>query len=127
VADGVAGGPAKAAELFLAVAFATSGSLHLAKPHPFEQIVPHRLPGKRALVYASGVAELACAAGLLMPPTRPVAGLASAALLLVVFPANVQMTLDAFAGRGRVAKLLAVVRLPLQGPLVAIAWRAWRR
>jgi uncharacterized membrane protein len=114
-------------ELGLAVLFATSGILHLLTPRRFEQIVPRPLPGKRALVYLSGAAELGCAAALMAPATRRAAGLASAGLLVAVFPANVQMALDVFTGRGLVARLLAAARLPLQAPLVAIAWRAWRR
>lgn len=118
---------ARRGELGLAVLFAISGMLHLLTPRRFEQIVPRPLPGKRALVYLSGAAELGCAAGLVAPATRRAAGLASAGLLVAVFPANVQMALDVFTGRGRVARLLAAARLPLQAPLVAIAWRAWRR
>ena len=118
---------ARPGELGLAVLFATSGVLHLLTPRRFEQIVPRPLPGKRALVYLSGAAELGCAAGLVAPPTRRAAGLASAVLLVAVFPANVQMALDVFTRRGRLARLLAAARLPLQAPLVAIAWRAWRR
>jgi uncharacterized membrane protein len=118
---------ARPGELGLAVLFATSGVMHLLTPHRFEEIVPRPLPGKRALVYLSGAAELGCAAGLVAPATRRAAGLASAVLLVAVFPANVQMALDVFTGRGRLASLLAAARLPLQAPLVAIAWRAWRR
>src|SRR5882757_2230702 len=78
----------------LAALFAVSGVLHFARPEPFERIVPHQLPAKKKLVYASGAAELACAAGLLHPRTRRLAGLTSAALLLAIFPANVQMAVD---------------------------------
>ena len=46
----------------LAALFVISGSLHLVRPQVFETIVPRQLPARRALVYASGVAELACAA-----------------------------------------------------------------
>ncbi len=106
-------------------AFAVSGVLHLVRPRPFEMIVPRRLPGKRALVYASGIAELACAAGMAHPRTRSLSGLASTALLVFVFPANVQMTLDVFKRRSRLAKAAAAVRLPLQLPLVWVAWRTY--
>ncbi len=109
----------------LVAAFAVSGCLHLTRPWLFEPIVPRRLPAKRALVYASGVAELVCAAGLAAPSTRRIAGLASAGLLLAIFPANVTMAVGVWRSRGPVAKVLACVRLPLQVPLVRIAWRAW--
>jgi uncharacterized membrane protein len=118
---------ARPSEVGLAVLFATSGVLHLLTPRRFEQIVPRPLACKRAVVYLSGVAEMGCAAGLVAPATRRAAGLASAVLLVAVFPANVQMALDVFTRRGWLARLLAAARLPLQAPLVAIAWRAWRR
>lgn len=116
----------------LAGAFAASGVIHLVRPQVFEPIVPTPLRDhSRALVHVSGVAEIACAAGLLIPATRPVAGLAGAALLVGVFPANVQMSIDharraeckqtpqawgVFAG--------TLTRLPLQWPLIRIALRA---
>ncbi|MBA2559489.1 MAG: DoxX family protein [Propionibacteriales bacterium] len=109
----------------LAVVFLTSGSVHLVRPAPFERIVPHALPAKRTLVYVSGIAELACAAGLVIPSTRRVSGLVSAGLLVAVFPANLQMTFDVFRSRGPVAKTLALARLPLQVPAIRTAWRAW--
>ena len=46
--------------------------LHFLRPEPFDAIIPDALPAKRALTYASGVAELAGAAGLLLKPDRRV-------------------------------------------------------
>ncbi len=110
----------------LAALFATSGTLHFVRPRPFESIVPRRLPRKRELVYASGAAELLCAAGLLHPRSRGAAGWASVALLLAVFPANVQMAADA-RGRGSTAyRAGTLARLPMQLPLLRTAWRAAR-
>ncbi len=108
-------------------AFAVSGVLHLVRPRPFEMMVPRRLPARRALVYASGVAELGCAAGMAFPRTRPLAGLVSSALLVMVFPANVQMALDASKRRSTPAKAATAIRLPLQLPLIWVAWRTWRQ
>jgi uncharacterized membrane protein len=115
----------------LAALLATSGVVHLVRPQVYEGIVPHVLPHRRALVYVSGVAELLCAAGLLVPTTRRPAGLASAALLLAVFPANVQMSVD--HGRradrkgdtaSRASFAASLARLPLQIPLIRTALRA---
>jgi uncharacterized membrane protein len=125
----------------VAAAFAVSGVVHLVRPEVFEPIVPRVLPRRRDLVLASGVAELVCAAGLALPATRRTAGRASAALLVAVFPANVQMALDAVrdagpnrAGRTRTDRtrarrtraVLTLARLPAQWPLVRWAWRAGR-
>lgn len=113
----------------LAVLFATSGTVHLLRPKVFEAIVPRGLPARRGLVYASGIGELACAAGLLHPATRKRAGWASAALLVLVFPANVQMaaTEGRRASRGtgsRGRHVAALIRLPLQIPLIRTALKA---
>ncbi len=117
--------------------FLTSGVLHFVRPEVYEGIVPRWLPDPRGLVYLSGVAELACAGGLLHPRSRRAAGYASAALLVAVFPANVQMALDArhaAAGGGRLTayQLATYARLPLQVPLIWVAlhaagWRAARK
>src|SRR3954466_810351 len=116
----------------LAGLFLTSGTMHFVKPAPFEAMVPKQLPSRRALVYASGALEIACAVGLLVPRTRRVAGLASAALLVAVFPGNVTMTgrakrrLDLDSGNSRQQGYLAapVARLPLQWPMIRPALRA---
>lgn len=112
--------------LALAALFATSGTMHFVKPRHFESIVPHQLPFKRALVYVSGVTELACSAGLLTSRTHKAAGLASAALLVAVFPANVQMAVNVCRSRGRLPASVALLRLPVQLPMIRTAWRAGR-
>ena len=115
----------------LAALFLVSGTTHLVKPEFFEPLVPRALPTPRGLVYASGVAELVCAVGLLSPRTRRVAGWASAALLLAVFPGNVQMSVShgKRAARrqdttSRATFLATVARLPVQVPLIRTALRA---
>jgi uncharacterized membrane protein len=113
----------------LAALFATSGILHLVRPQVFQTIVPRRLWAPRGIVYASGVAEIACAVGLIHPATRRTAGFASAALLVAVFPGNVQMALTegkrASAGTGsRVRQMATLARLPLQIPLIRTALKA---
>ncbi len=115
----------------LAAIFAASGVTHLVRPEVFEGIVPRALPAPRRLVYASGVAELLCAAGLVTPRTRMLAGWGSAALLVVIWPANVQMSVSharRAARRGdtssRAMAAATVARLPLQWPLIRTALRA---
>ncbi|GHG53350.1 membrane protein [Flavimobilis marinus] len=114
------------------VPFAISGVVHLARPQTFTGIIPTPLRRwDRSLVLVSGVAELACAAGLLVPGARRAAGLASSGLLLAVWPANVQMSvaLGRRAWRRRDARSaltfgISVLRLPVQVPLVRSALRA---
>jgi uncharacterized membrane protein len=105
-------------------AFAVSGIVHLVKPEVYKPLMPKWVPAHREVILASGVAELVCAAGLLMPPTRRLAGLASAALLVGVFPGNIKMAVDASHTRNTPLKAASYARLPLQLPLIRGAWRA---
>ena len=115
----------------LAGLFLTSGTTHLVKPEVFEPLVPNQLPRRRGIIYASGVAELVCAAGLLHPRTRRYAGWASAALLVGILPGNVQMSANygkRAARKGTTGAQAAfagtLARLPLQLPLIRTALRA---
>jgi uncharacterized membrane protein len=104
-----------------ALIFAGTGTMHFVTPDAFVQIVPPMLPAKEALVAISGAAELAGAAGLLIPQTRRYAAYGLIALLVAVFPANIYMALD----RTRFASLpewALIARLPLQFLLIAWIW-----
>ncbi|MET9831130.1 hypothetical protein ABZ078_17940 [Streptomyces sp. NPDC006385] len=104
--------------LLLAGLLATAGVAHFATPRPFDATVPRALPGApRTWTYASGVAELALAAGVALPRTRKAAALATAAFFVGVFPANVKMAAD-WRRRPAAQKAAAFGRLPLQIPLV---------
>jgi len=112
----------------LSVLPAGAGVLHLAKPQPFAAIVPGALGDPLPWVYVSGVAELACAAGLAAPRTRRAAALATAVLFVAVFPANVQMAVTALrAPPSPMTQAVTVARLPLQVPLVLWALALRRR
>ena len=113
--------PARVASPYLlAGLLAVTGSLHFIAADSYAEIVPARLPAPRGLVYASGVAELLCAVGLAVPRTRRMAGWVTAALFVVVFPANVQMAVDS-GGRSDAYQAGVWARLPLQLPLIAWA------
>jgi len=103
--------------------FLIAGSLHFLRPRPYVAIVPDALPRKREIVFASGVAELAGGVGVLVPRTRRLAGWWLIATLVAIFPANVNMAVNAERFRAVPAPLLWV-RLPLQGALIAWVWRS---
>ena len=104
----------------IAALLAGSGVLHLARPEVYRALIPRPLGDPDPWILWSGVAELACAAGLAVPRTRRLAGLASAGLFVGVFPANVTMTVRAVRSRRASPgyKAATVARLPLQVPLV---------
>lgn len=107
-------------------AFLVSGAVHLVRPDVYEPLMPSWVPAHRKVIVWSGVAELLCAAGLALPPTRRAAGLASAALLVGVFPGNLHMAADALQGDNRPFQAACLARLPLQLPLIRGALRAGR-
>lgn len=114
--------------LRLAAAMVTMGVLHFVVPGPFRRIVPRWFPWRSEAVAISGVAELA--SGLLMafPRTKRIGGSLAVALLAAVFPANVQMAVDASRGKPQVKApaWLMWLRLPLQVPMIASAVRVAR-
>ncbi|MCH8566255.1 hypothetical protein LTH96_11080 [Nesterenkonia sp. LB17] len=101
-----------------------AGVMHFLRPAPFDAIVPPQLGNRRRITYASGVAELGCAALLAVPATRRVGGVCTAALMLAVYPANIY-SVRRYWHRPR-ARNIALARLPLQVPLVRAAWRIAR-
>lgn len=110
----------------LAGLFTTSGIVHLVKPDVFRPLVPSWVPARDQVILGSGVAELACAAGLLVPATRSPAGLASAVVLVGVFPGNIKMAVDSLRTRSTRFKAIAFARLPLQAPMIRTALKAYR-
>ena len=102
--------------------FLFAGAMHFLAPRPYIAIVPDALPHKREIVYVSGVAELAGGAGVLIPATRRAAAWWLILTLIAIFPANLNMAVDAdrFA---RVPEPLLWARLPVQGLLIAWVWR----
>lgn len=95
--------------LALAGLLIVTGILHFVAPDPYVKIIPRLLPRSwdLPLVYGSGVAELAGA--LLLLKRRQ--GWWVVALLVAVFPANIQMALDD-------PNALTIGRLPLQAPMI---------
>ena len=101
--------------------FVFAGVMHFVIPKTYKRIVPPYLPAPEAIVYASGVAEIAGGAGLIAARSRRVAGWWLIATLIAVFPANLHMALnpdDYSQVPGGRTSLWA--RLPFQG--VFIAW-----
>lgn len=111
-------------EWIVAAAFSVSGIVHLFDPNEFTGIVPHFLPFSTGLVYASGVAELVCAYGLWR--RQRWAGLAATALLLAVWPANLQAAVTAQTTGDLSNQVISWIRLPLQIPLIWLALRSGR-
>src|SRR4051812_31252689 len=100
-----------------------SGIVHLVVPRVYERIVPPRVGDARTVIYASGIAELGCAALLASPRTRRLGGLLSAGLFVAVFPANLYAV---GVMPSRLTRIGAIARLPLQVPMITSAMKVAR-
>ena len=100
------------------------GVAHFVAPGPFRRIVPRWFPWRSQAVAWSGVAEVALGVLLAVPRTRRAGGWLSLTTIAAVYPANVQMAIDASRGVPQVAAptWAAWLRLPLQLPMLAKAW-----
>ena len=83
-----------AARLLLVAAYGVAGVAHLMRPGGFLAITPDWVPAPELVVALTGVAELAGAAGLMIPPLRRAAGVGLAFYALCVWPANINHALN---------------------------------
>jgi len=109
----------------LAVGFVAAGVNHFLNPDFYVAIMPPYLPWHLELVWISGFFEILGGLGVLFPPPlRRWAAWGLVALLIAVFPANLNVALhDVPMGDPPLPAVLAWLRLPFQ--LVFIAWVIW--
>ena len=110
----------------LAVFMIGAGVTHFVAPSFYTRIVPKWMPGDPGLhVVWSGLAEILAGTLVAVPKTRRVGAWLSLLVLVVVYPANVQMAVD--AGRPKDLGGVAVwARLPMQIPMWRLAYRLTR-
>lgn len=106
----------------MALLYVAAGIYHFVKPQGYVKIMPPWLPGPLALVYFSGACEILLGVLLFPENTRSMAAWGIMALLVAVFPANVQMMLNYFHYNNPL-KWFTVARLPLQ---LLLIWWAWQ-
>ena len=113
----------RVALILLAVFFIAAGINHFLHPAFYVRIVPPWLPAHALLVQISGGCEILGGMGVLVPRLRRYAAIGLIALLVAVFPANVQMAQhpELYADIGSAP--LLYIRVPLQ--IVMIAWVWW--
>lgn len=122
------------ARWLLAAFLATAGIGHLVAPETFLAQVPPALPARLAIVYVSGIVELALAVALVaLPRHRAAVGWTVAAFFVAIFPGNVAQALTGADAFGLDTPAARWTRLAFQ-PLLIVwalwstgAWRAWRR
>ncbi len=109
----------RAARYALVVAYAAAGVFHLATPEPFLMITPDWVPFPRAVIFGTGLCELAGAFGLLTRRLRRAAGVGLALYAVCVFPANIKHAFEGVpAGQVQLSWWYHGPRLALQPVIV---------
>jgi uncharacterized membrane protein len=101
----------------MAVLYIAAGINHFRSPEFYYKIVPSYLPYPYALIFVSGVCEALLGVLLLFYKTRNFAACGLIVLLIAVFPANIQMLVN-YIHENNPKVWIAIVRLPLQLPLI---------
>jgi uncharacterized membrane protein len=97
--------------------YTLAGINHFWHPALYKQIMPHWLPWHDGLIALSGICEILVGLLLLSSVTRSLAAWLIILLLIAVFPANIQMTVD-YMHRHDPHTWLTILRLPLQFVLI---------
>jgi uncharacterized membrane protein len=97
--------------------YIAAGVNHFLHPRMYVTIVPPWIPFKHVWVDVTGVAEVWFAILMIFRLTRRIGAWAIIALLIAVFPANIQMMLN-YQYDHNPWLWLAILRLPLQGVLI---------
>jgi uncharacterized membrane protein len=102
--------------------FILAGINHFIHPGTYLRIMPPNIPAHQLMVDLSGVAEIVVGILVIPEKTRKVGAWLMIALLLLIFPANIQMTID-WTRQQHPMLWLAWLRLPLQALMI---WWAYR-
>lgn len=108
----------------LGLLFLFTASGHFVQTEPMVQMLPPWVPAREALVYATGVLEIAIALMFFVPAWRRAAGWIAAAVLVAFFPANIYAAFQhAPMGGHAWGPVYLLIRAPLQ---LFILWWVWR-
>lgn len=84
---------ALAARIAMAAMLGFTAIGHFAFPKGMTMMIPTAIPAKLALVYLTGVIEIAGGAGLLIPQTQVLAGWLLILFFILILPANISAAL----------------------------------
>ncbi|MBK6634731.1 MAG: DoxX family protein [Chitinophagaceae bacterium] len=103
----------------MAVFYMAAGVNHFINPDFYLKMMPTWIPWHKELVFISGLFEILFGFFLLFPFSGKMAAWCIIALLVAVFPANIQMMLNAM-DENNPRFWITVLRLPLQ--ILLIRW-----
>lgn len=105
----------------MATVYVIAGINHFIHPEAYINIMPSWLPYKEQLIFFSGFCEILFALLLLPELTRSIGAWLIIALLIAVFPANIQMAINYYKENANYL-WLALLRLPIQAILILWAY-----
>jgi uncharacterized membrane protein len=105
----------------MSLLYIAAGVYHFVNPRMYLRIMPAYIPFHLPLVYFTGICEILFALLLIPESTRPAGAWLIIILLVVIFPANIQMAIN-FKQHHHPALWIAIARLPLQ---IILIWWAW--
>jgi len=111
----------------LAVMLLLTASGHFIAPMKEDLIrmTPSWVPNPRAMVFFTGLCEIAGAIGLVVPALQRVAGIALIVFFVVILPANIHAARAGITLRGRPPTPLWL-RVPMQILFIALTWWSTR-
>ena len=99
-----------------------AGLNHFRVPKTYATIMPPYLPAHYPLIYLTGILEAGLGLLLMFDVTRNFAAWGLMILLVLIFPANIQMTIN-YWKQGNPNLWITILRLPLQ---VLLVWWAYQ-
>ncbi|MFS4417662.1 MauE/DoxX family redox-associated membrane protein [Maribacter sp. 2307ULW6-5] len=97
----------------MAALYIVAGTMHFVRPNIYLRIMPRYLPAHRALVFWSGVAEIALGVGLCFPQTKNWAVWGIILMLFLFLSVHFYMLKGKKESAG-VPRPLLLARIPLQ-------------
>ncbi len=108
----------------IALVYFAAGVIHIRSPGGFLAIAPDWVPYPHAVIFWTGVAEIAGAIGLMVPRLRYAAGIGLALYALCVWPANINHAVNDIAVGGQTLPLAYHGPRLLLQPVI-IWWALW--
>ena len=102
--------------------YVIAGAYHFIDPGFYKKIMPPWFPWHYFIIYLTGVCEIVFGLLLIPKQTRKPAAWSIIVLLVLVFPANIQMMLN-YRHEQNPYLWLAILRLPIQPLLIYWAYQ----
>ncbi len=110
--------------LGITMVFLFAGMGHVLQTEAMSRMLPPWVPGRVAIIYATGVLEIAAACAILVPRMRRLVGWCLLLMLIGMLPSNVYAAINRVEMGGHAwGPVYLLIRVPLQ--LVIMAWVWW--